>query len=431
TAIWMNGREIKFLPWTQLNCAATLSHVSDTGYSLVMEYLMFSIAIFAFSWIMLSIGLCFFRFLRCFAALFFLSCGLREGRNSLIAAGTGVVVAGNLQNIFHNLKQLAESVICIIESQCFSFLGHYIEAIRWIYHQTKNLSNPFKDVVSLESKLNVSYSVSDEDLKLRLNKTKLYIENITNQISSLLTLQSYLGKKVLPLLGMAFILLGTYLFIRKFLSPHNLKFKNAYITNEFIRYNEKLRQQQKPSVLPLSKEERKLYTVVPSFCQTRKDRKHTARFFLPVLTNLCIWALFAAVDYLLYWLIFSVSKHLQDLPELEVHLKLYYHVKGHQTILHPKHLFYLSCIPKPNFALSATWTHLGAIVFSLTVLGLLTSTLTQLKILVITSFFPSTGMKRIKYLHKKLLNRRSKFSERNMKKKPHLFATVNYKQYEM
>ncbi|XP_044277944.1 dendritic cell-specific transmembrane protein [Varanus komodoensis] len=428
--------------WSLFAICSSVSFIANVllllaGYSLVMEYLMFSIAIFAFSWIMLSIGLCFFRFLRCFAALFFLSCGLREGRNSLIAAGTGVVVAGNLQNIFHNLKQLAESVICIIESQCFSFLGHYIEAIRWIYHQTKNLSNPFKDVVSLESKLNVSYSVSDEDLKLRLNKTKLYIENITNQISSLLTLQSYLGKKVLPLLGMAFILLGTYLFIRKFLSPHNLKFKNAYITNEFIRYNEKLRQQQKPSVLPLSKEERKLYTVVPSFCQTRKDRKHTARFFLPVLTNLCIWALFAAVDYLLYWLIFSVSKHLQDLPELEVHLKLYYHKNAYKFIFNNGQiadkkpsfkipLFKQACIPKPNFALSATWTHLGAIVFSLTVLGLLTSTLTQLKILVITSFFPSTGMKRIKYLHKKLLNRRSKFSERNMKKKPHLFATLHF-----
>ncbi|XP_062987103.1 dendritic cell-specific transmembrane protein [Elgaria multicarinata webbii] len=407
------------------------------GYSLLMDYPKISVVVFVFPWITLSIGLCFFRCLRCFVALFFLSCGLREGRNSLIAAGTGIVVAGNIQNVFHNLKQLANSVTCILQSQHFSFLRNYIKAIWWVYSQTKVLSNPFKDVVSLDDKLNVSYLVLDVDAKLRMNKTILRVQNVANQISSILALQSCLGKKVLPLLGTAFILLGTYLFLRKFLSPHNLKFKNTYITQEFIRYNEALWQQRKLSVLPLSKEERKVYTMVPAFCQTHKERKCTARFFLPVLANFCIWALFAAVDYLLYWLIFSMSKHLQDFPELEVHLKLYYHNNAYKFIFNNGEiadnktsfkipLFEQACIPKPSFSLSATWTQLGAIVFSLTVLGLLTSTLTQLKILVTTSFFPSTDLKRIEYLHKKLLNRRSKLSERNVKRKPNSFATLHF-----
>ena len=45
-------------------------------------------------------------------------------------------------------------------------------------------------------------------------------------------------------------------------------------------------------------------------------------FFLPVVIHLCIWLLFAAVDYLFYWLIIYVNKHLQELPDLEIHLRL-------------------------------------------------------------------------------------------------------------
>lgn len=296
------------------------------GYSFLVDYPLFALVTSTILWIILSVGLCSSRHLRCYATVFFLSCGLREGRNALIAAGTGVAVAGNLQSIFYNLKQLADSVTCILESQRFPFLSRYVAAIWWIYRQFKLLDNPFKDIVSVDGDLNVFYSISDENLKLKLKHTRWHIQNVTSQISSVLALQPYVGKKVLPLLGIVFMVLGAYLFVRKFLNPHNIKFKNTYITKEFVRYNERQWQQQKLSVLPLSKEERKVYATIPSFCQTPQERKCTACFFLPVLANLCIWFLFGAVDYLLYWLIFSVSKHLQDFPELEVHLKLYYHV---------------------------------------------------------------------------------------------------------
>ncbi|XP_026544772.1 dendritic cell-specific transmembrane protein isoform X2 [Notechis scutatus] len=276
-----------------------------------------------------------------------------------------------------------------------------------------------------------------EDLKLQLEKTRLSIHNIASQISSVIAVQSFLGKKVLPFVGTILVLLGTYLFIRNFLSPQTIKFKNTYITRRFIKYNEQLWQQQKLSVLPLSKEERNVYSLVPSFCQTPKERKCTARFFLPVLANLCIWVVFSAVDYLLYWLIFSVSKHLHDFPELEVHFKLYYHKNAAKFIFNngavvskttsfKMPLFEESCIPKPKISLSATWIQLGVILFFLIVLGLLTSTLTQLKILAATAFFPSTDMKRIKYLHTKLLNRRSKFSKKNVKRNLPSFAKLHF-----
>nr|XP_060631741.1 dendritic cell-specific transmembrane protein [Anolis sagrei ordinatus] len=407
------------------------------GYNLLTDYPISAALIFTLFWVILSINLCFFRHLRCFAALFFLSCGMHEGRNTLVAAGTGALVAGNIQNIFQNLKQLANSVICILESQRLSFLSEYIKAIWWVYNQSKALGNPFKDIVVVNDKLNVSYSVLDEDLKLRLTKMRLGIQDIANQISSVLVLLMSLVKKVFPLLGTAFILLGTYRFLQKFLAPHSIRFKNTYITKEFIRYNEQQWQQQKLSVLPLSKGERKIYAMVPSFCQTYKERKCTIHFFLPVLANLCIWILFGAVDYLLYWLIFSMSKHLQDFPELEVHLKLYYHkntgkfifnngeIVDNKTSFHVP-LFEHVCIPTPQLSLSATWIQLGAILLFITVLGLFTSTFIQLKILVTTSFFPRIDMKRIEYLYAKLLNRRSKLSGRNMKRKTKSFAMLDF-----
>ncbi|XP_077207800.1 dendritic cell-specific transmembrane protein [Paroedura picta] len=406
------------------------------GYSFLVDYPLFSLVTSTFLWIILSVGLCSSRHLRCWASLFFLSAGLREGRNALVAAGTGVALSGNLQSIFYNLQQLADSVTCILESQRFPFLSHYAAAIWWIYHQFKLLDNPFKDLVSTEGDLNMVYSVSDQSLKQKLKHTRWQIQNVTSQISSILELQPYMGKKVLPLLGVVFMIVGAFLFVRKFLNPCNVKFKNTYITREFVRYNEQQWRERKLSVLPLSKEERKVYTAIPSFRQTSRERKRTARFFLPVLANLCIWILFTAVDYLLYWLIFSVSKHLQDFPELDVHLKLYYHKNADKFIFNNGEiiknttsfnipLFEHACIPKPKFALAAIWIQLAVIVFFLAVLGLLASVFTQLKILATTSFFPHIGMKRIKYLHAKLLNRRSKLAGRNTKRK-NSFAMLHF-----
>ncbi|XP_013919597.1 PREDICTED: dendritic cell-specific transmembrane protein [Thamnophis sirtalis] len=404
------------------------------GYSFLLDYPMLSIITVNILWILLSINLYFSQYFRCFVVVFFLSCGLREGRNTLIAAGTAMVVAGNIQNIFFNLKQLADSVTCALRSHNWTFLDlTYLKAIRWIYSQLRISTHLFV----VRDSLNMSFLVSDEDLKLQLEKTRLSIHNISSQISSIIALQSLLGKKVLPFVGTILVLLGTYLFIRNFLSPQTIRFKNTYITRGFIKYNEQVWQQEKLSVLPLSKEERNVYSLVPSFCQTPKERKCTARFFLPVLANLCIWVVFSAVDYLLYWLIFSVSKHLHDFPELEVHFKLYYHKNAakfilnngeivDKTIYFKTPLFEESCIPKPKISLSATWIQLGVILFFLIVLGLMTSILTQLKILVATAFFPSTDMKRIKYLHTKLLNRRSKFSGKNVKRKLNSFAKLHF-----
>ncbi|NXN96493.1 DCSTP protein, partial [Rhinopomastus cyanomelas] len=370
-------------------------------------------------WISLSLALSCFRYLRCFSALFLLSCGLQNGRNALITAGTGLVMAGNILNIFHNLKVLADSVTCHLEYEQFGLMEYYVEAVKWVYEAAKRSTALSEHIRLLRHEFTPSYSISDRALKQELNDTKQEIQRVADQISFMLTILPYIGQKVLPVVGIVLAAIGTGVFIRKFVGSRGAKFKNTFITKQFVAFDEHQKQQQRPSLLPLSRKERRDYVAIPSFCLTRKDRKHILKFFLPVIVHLCIWLLFAAVDYLFYWLIISVNKHLQEVPDLEIQLSLFQKrndksfiipVSDHIAKTDPFKitLFKHNCIPQPELTLSTTWIQLGVIIFFLIIFGLFSGLLTQLKILVSTSFFPDAEMKRIRYLHAKLLKRRAK-----------------------
>ncbi|XP_062359329.1 dendritic cell-specific transmembrane protein [Cinclus cinclus] len=386
-------------------------------------------------WIFLSIMLFCFKHLRCFSVLFLLSCGLKNGRDALITAGTGVVVASNIQNIFHNLKVLADSMTCHLKHEQFALIKYYVEAIKWIYEVAKLPAELPKDLAVLKHKFTPSYSISDDALKQELNDTEQEIQRIANQISFMLTILPYIGQKVLPIFGVFLVSFGTHLFIKKFVGSHSTKFKNIYITKQFIAFDEHQKQQQRPCVLPLNRNERKDYVTIPSFFFTRKDRKRMLCSFLPVIIHLCIWLLFAAVDSLFYLLIISVNKYLQEVPDLDIQLSLLQNKNEKSYIISMKEhiaktdsfkipLFKHNCIPHPELSLSTTWIQLGVIIFFLIIFGLFSGLLTQLKILVSTSFYPDTEMKRIHYLHAKLLKKRAKLQKKTEK---NMFArTVNF-----
>ncbi|NXQ56651.1 DCSTP protein, partial [Anthoscopus minutus] len=388
-----------------------------------------------FIWILLSIMLFSFKHLRCFSALFLLSCGLKNGRDALITAGTGVVVASSIQNIFRNLKALADSITCHLKHEQFALIKYYVEAIKWIYEVAKLPSELPKDIVVLKHEFTPSYSISDDALKQELNDTEQEIQRIVNQISFMLTILPYIGQKVLPIFGVFLVSFGTGLFIKKFVGSHSIKFKNTYITKQFIAFDEHQKQQQKPCLLPLNRKERKNYVTIPSFFFTRKDRKKMLCSFLPVIIHLFIWLLFSAVDSLFYLLIISVNKYLQEVPDLDIQLSLFQNKNEKSYIISMKEniaktdsfkisLFKRNCIPHPELALSTTWIQLGVIIFFLIIFGLFSGLLTQLKILVSTSFYPDTEMKRINYLHAKLLKKREKLQEKTGK---NMFArTVNF-----
>ncbi|NXO30403.1 DCSTP protein, partial [Cisticola juncidis] len=388
-----------------------------------------------FMWIFFSIMLFCFKHLRCFSVLFLLSCGLKNGRDALITAGTGIVVASNIQNIFHNLKVLADSITCHLKQEQFALIKYYVEAIKWIYEVAKLPAEIPKDVVDLKHEFTPSYSISDDALKQELNDTKQEIQRISNQISFMLTILPYIGQKVLPIFGIFLVSFGTGLFIKKFVGSHSTKFKNNYITKQFIAFDEHQRQQQRPCLLPLNRKERQDYRIIPSFFFARKDRKKMLYSFLPVIIHLCIWLLFAAVDSLFYLLIISVNKYLQEVPDLDVQVTLFQNKNENSYIISMNEniaktdsfkipLFKHNCMPHPELALSTTWIQLGVIIFFLIIFGLFSGLLTQLKILVSTSFYPDTEMERIHYLHAKLLKKRAKLEKKTGK---NMFArTVDF-----
>uniref|UniRef100_A0A8C4UU31 Dendrocyte expressed seven transmembrane protein n=1 Tax=Falco tinnunculus TaxID=100819 RepID=A0A8C4UU31_FALTI len=405
------------------------------GMHFSLEHPLGPLLISGFIWILLSIMLFCFKHLRCFSVLFLLSFGLKNGRNALLTAGTGVVVAGNIQNIFHNLKVLADSITCHLEYEQFALIEYYVEAVKWIYEVAKLHTELLKSIVSLRHEFTPSYSISDDALKQELNDTKQEIQKVTNQITFMLTILPYIGQKVLPIVGIFLASFGTGLFIKKFVGSHSARFKNTYITKQFIAFDEHQKQQQRPCLLPLNKKERKDYVTIPSFCLTRKDRKKMQVFFLPIIIHFCIWLLFAAVDYLFYWLIISVNKHLQEVPDLEIRLNLFQ--QRNENSLFPGmrkliaktdpfkiSLFKHDCVPRPELNLSTTWIQVGVIIFFLIIFGLFSGLLTQLKILVSTSFYPDIEMKRIHYLHAKLLKKRANLQEKTGKNMS--ASTVNF-----
>ncbi|XP_006760318.2 PREDICTED: dendritic cell-specific transmembrane protein [Myotis davidii] len=398
--------------------------------SVAFSWFLSSFLVFTISWAVAWVLLCCSKHGRCFVALFFLSCGLREGRNALIAAGTGIVIFGHVGNIFHNFKGLLDSMTCNIRAKSFSIhlplLQRYIEAIQWIYGHATHL-DLFDGLVSWNQTLAVSLFSPSQALEAQLNDTKGQVVGVLYQMVTAAEVLSSLGRQLLALAGLLLVLLGTGLFMKRFLDPRGRKFENVYITRQFVRFDEGERHQRRPCVLPLSKKERKKYVVIPSFGLTPKEKKNLGLFFLPILTHLYLWVLFAAVDFLLYRLIFSVSRHFQHLPSLEVHLKLHREEQGTQNIIHDSpfnvSLFEPNCIPKPKLLLSKTWVPLSIILVILVVLGLLSSFLMQLKILVSASFYPSVQRERIQHLHAKLLKKRSKQPVGEEKRQLRLYFT--------
>ncbi|XP_060467110.2 dendritic cell-specific transmembrane protein [Panthera onca] len=385
---------------------------------------------FSSSWMVTCVLLCCSKHARCFILLFFLSCGLREGRNALIAAGTGIVILGHVENIFHNFKGLLDSMTCNLRAKSFSIhfplLKKYIEAIQWIYGLATHLSL-FDDLISWNQTLAVSLFSPSQALEAQLNDTKGQVLGVLYQMVTATEVLSSLGRQLLALAGLLLVLLGTGLFMKRFLDPCGWKFENIFITKQFVRFDEMERQLQRPCVLPLNKKERKKHVVIPSFWPSPKERKNLGLFFLPILTHLYIWVLFAAIDYLLYQLIFSVGKHFQGLPGLEVHLKLHREEQGTQDIIHDSSfnisLFEPTCIPEPKLLLSKTWVPLSIILVILVVLGLLSSILTQLKILVSASFYPTVQTERVRHLHVKLLKKRAKQALGGGNSKQNLYFT--------
>lgn len=349
--VWTSGTntllhlwEIYVLPRSP-GWAGFIQHVGVCGLMALISASLLSVAFYWFlplsavvpaCWVVTWALLCCSKRARCFLLLLFLSCGLREGKKALIAAGTGMAIFGHIENIFHNFKGLLDSMTCNLRAKSFSIhfplLKNYIEAIRWIY----GLSTPpnlFDDLISWNQTLEVSLSSSSHAVEAQLNDTRGEVLGVLQHTVTMMETVSSLGRKLLTCAGLLLLLLGTGLFLKRVLGPRGWKYENVYITRHFVQFDEEQRRGQRPCVLPLNRKERSTYAVVPSLRLTPRDRRALGLFLLPVLAHLCMWVLFAAVDCLLYWLLCSVGGQLRSLPGLEVHLQLHGEVRGHCWVL--------------------------------------------------------------------------------------------------
>lgn len=322
---WKNSIVFAFLCWlfgmTISGCLILVLVLSKVGLGLVNSMIAISLG-------MIISALAFaFKPVRCTGLLFLLCCGMREGRNVLIAIGTSIVVFNNVQNILENLKVLADSIVCNLENKRISLkvmpFAYYVKALYAIYQNAKlDFFNPFNDVVKLTDDFQCNVKISDDKLKTVLTETKHQIQDLSSNISTQLNIITFFGRIAFLLIGVSIILIGSVIFLRKFLARDNAKYENVYITKRFMEYNESRRQRNMGCVLPLNKTERDVYITIPSLKTSRKQKQKMVMFLIPVMTNVFIWILISVLDFMLYWLILTVSKNLESLHPIEVPIKI-------------------------------------------------------------------------------------------------------------
>ncbi|OCT77079.1 dendritic cell-specific transmembrane protein [Xenopus laevis] len=371
--------------------------------------------------VLLSILFFFYKTLRCMGVIFLLSCGMREGRKGVITAGAGIVVFYNIKNIIDNLRILADSITCDLESKRLSLrvmpFEFYRDAIVRVYKEGKNFFEPFGNFVT--DQFQCRLSILDKDLETMVNETRHQIDDVVASIKHLIDIASYAGHIVILLLGISIVLVGTRLFVRRFLSQDSKYFENTYITKTFVSYDNAMKEQNEAGVLPLNKKERLKYIKIPCLRIPKKERKRMTLFLVPVFINITVWALITFIDLMLYWLIVTGSTHLQEMPPVTVPINVSLNNKGTISIITISkdssniqnssfqiHLFDTKCSPKPGISLLNSWISLSIIILILFLFGFLSSFLTQIKLLLIASFYPSKDLERVKYLHRKILKKR-------------------------
>ncbi|XP_078396189.1 dendritic cell-specific transmembrane protein-like [Cetorhinus maximus] len=358
------------------------------------------------------------KYLRCFILIFLISCGTQQGRNALITAGTGVVLFNCAQNSFHNLRGLVESLECNVENMLPSIrnlLTKYMHVLHWIQEQIKHL--PTNNFVRFVDDFKFKHNIEDGELKSNLNATRVNLEILANRIISTLGMFSRVCKSAMFIMGILLVLIFTWFYVKRYLT--NIKFENIYVTNEFLQFDERQKEQGKPHLLQLTREEKECFIKIPAFRLSEREWKSMASFWAPIFSNVCIWTIIIMLDYLLFWLISSVRCHLDHLPPINITMNfefsaetkfIHFPVSTHEsteTLSYETHLSKRVCIAQLTWAIEEIWIPLVALIAALLLLTLLSAKFTILKVLVLSSFYAEMEKRRIEFLHEKILQKRS------------------------
>uniref|UniRef100_A0A4W5QVB8 Dendritic cell-specific transmembrane protein-like domain-containing protein n=1 Tax=Hucho hucho TaxID=62062 RepID=A0A4W5QVB8_9TELE len=261
---------------------------------------------------------------RCFSLLFLISCTMKQGRNLLLTAGTGLVIFWNVQNTL--------SLVCNLEKKSVlldvSPINNYVRQLMWVGEKL----NKFKDtgVVKYESSFTVGHSIESNNLMVKLQDAVRTLNTTAKSAEERIDLVMAVFQRAVPVLGVTLVIITTTLFLRKYF--FNLKYQNTFITSRFIRYDDQQRAEGKAHLLPLSPEEADQFRSIPSARFTRREGYIMLWFLVPVFTHLLTWLLFISLDALLYWLIVIINKHLLELEPFSINLKMNLNVSRTGTI---------------------------------------------------------------------------------------------------
>uniref|UniRef100_A0A3Q0R178 Dendritic cell-specific transmembrane protein-like domain-containing protein n=1 Tax=Amphilophus citrinellus TaxID=61819 RepID=A0A3Q0R178_AMPCI len=362
---------------------------------------------------LLSVALFLSKRVRCLVTLFVISIFMKKSRNLLLTAGTSLVVLKNIRNTLENLSLLIRSMICNLKAKKASITApftNYVQMLKWIGDMLKGVTN--LGVVKFDSQLNVSPRLESEELRWRLAEAEQRLNETVKYAQALMNTVFSVSSRMFPAISFLMLMMFIALHIKRYCK--DTKYKNRFISSKFVHFDEKQKAEGKPHVLPLTPEEEKLYTFIPSARPTAREGKAVVKFGIPVVSHFVAWVIFITVDALLYYFVDIVTTSHRGL----IHLSL----QGIATLIgvplgqenHEKDfsysvtLFEKQCLPKPKLLLYNSVVPLTAILLTLLIMALMATKVSQLRLMVCEQFFPTAAEVRVESLHSKILRKRFK-----------------------
>ncbi|XP_074539270.1 dendritic cell-specific transmembrane protein [Halichoeres trimaculatus] len=368
---------------------------------------------------LLTIVLFLSKRLRCLGTLLVISIFLKKSRNLLLTAGTSLVILRNVRNTLENLTGLVRSLICNLKVKKAAMMApfsNYVKMLKWIGNMLKGVTD--LGVLNLDSQLKVSPRLESEQLREKLADAEQQLNVTVRRVQFLINTVSSVSDMMFPLISLFVLIMFILLHIKRF--HDDMKYKNSFISSRFVCFDEKQKAEGKPHVLPLTPEEEKLYTPVPSACLSSTEGRAMLKFGLPFVSHFSFWVVFISVDALLFCFVDIVTTKLSELEPF--HVPLLMSIKGIATLIgipfveethqedfsYSVTLFEKKCLPKPKLLLHNSLVPLAAILLTLLIMALMAAKMNQIRLMICERFFSNAAEERVEYLHAKILRRRLK-----------------------
>uniref|UniRef100_A0A8C7EZ63 Dendritic cell-specific transmembrane protein-like domain-containing protein n=1 Tax=Oncorhynchus kisutch TaxID=8019 RepID=A0A8C7EZ63_ONCKI len=359
----------------------TCPQLKETLYHSWSYGLMVVAGIAGSCWVVVGASLFLSKRVRCLGVLFVLSCGMWQGRNVLITAGTRLVVLKKAPNTLQDITGLSRSMVCNLQAKRVSIdttpLCNYVRMLRWVGGDLRAFTD--FGVAELVSDLEVTSRGDSEKLMERLVGAERTLNGTAKSILATLDMLSSVGQRLVSAFSFLLLMGFTVLHLRRY--RHKKKCENVYITRMFIHFDEK----------------RPDYITIPSPRLSATEGKAMLKFSFPVFTHCLAWVMFIGVDVLMFWLVEVIRTRLHG-----------------RDFSYQVSIFERSYLPKPRLLLYDSILPLVVLLAALLSMALMSAKLTQIRLMVCEQFFSTNVENSVEFLHAKIVTKRSRM-EGNMK----------------